>query len=1497
MENRDKRIKFEHQFANFSGMEIQFPHGQYAQEFGFQGRQNKMDFSAILNGLKNDDEAYDSAIQLSEYLSYSNADNLAHGSTFAYHLPQFLDSFAHILSTTNNHELSLVVIQCLNNLLDALPVVAKLFRSNGLMSAICQKFTPEEFDLFEDLINIMHKVSQERPEGLFESGVLTAILSCDLNFFEKSLLTKVSTIASNICKHLPPDAFRVILPVMDKISELIHHQDSVIREKALLCFHSIALFFVANNKIKEFLMLLSEDLVQGIVDSLQDNNISNTQENCSIKTLGFVCISPQYLKFLMTSDLCNYLAILLHKNTPDTLKNVIHLIGNMTPSIPKEMDIFQSQQSSKEKIDLFKQEPNLLLKLASSGLLNSLIDLFGRTNTLKLSVLECITKIIYYSTNEILLLLLEKSTLFNVISQLFTSNDKIYNATGISLVKICMEKQPDFCKDFFIRNGVVEKLNKMSPIINIEEIKDDVEMKSVHFHRHPLKQKPATDNEYKKGFCCDECDGSYSKGTRWNCAECKYDICNPCLLTADSESDDDKTTKTRYPLRSRSSSSVNPAPTKKRNVKENANTKQLNEPTLEPVMKKRKKEKKIILSPHELLLQNSSQISNQFFSGIQLETSEYKKLISIVKSLGNGSEIEKENALKELFLILESISSYECAKSGIPGALNSYFFMNHVIIDHQVLKQRLSTFISVFFGASHEPPLKLRALIYLLKQLLEEEEGLSWPVFISPYSAPQIIQNLVQTRQIRIKIVKDNSIKGVWDGIQEKEYDVEPLTTIGRIKDQIINTNRIQSANSNNNLSANQPNNQLNANRKQPVLRRELVMDYVSDDDDDIDDDDRINLDDHIFRRQRDDDEDDEDDDDEDDEDEILNDMQVLDDLVARNLSTTQLSAMSNPNSTSLPQGQLICLSYNGVILDDDVTLVSAIQNGASQNTEISISAWRQKHQFTLHSIEKKNEKKDDIIDSPVSAVACTLLQKEASSSVFLNLLWLVDALYNAHANECNDVLKNDVFISSKIASKVAQQLQDHNSICCLSFPYWCKDIIQNYQFLISLDARIDYFRHTSFGLLRSLHQIAPEIQVHGYGQGNHVRHVRIPKQKVKIHRDRLFESSFQVLEICAAKKHFLLDVEYFGEVGTGLGPTKEFYTLLSYQFQMVSKAMFLSGEDGDTLDVRNDELLVHNQSGLYPKPLLVGDTRNRQTLLKNYHCLGQFMAKAMLDDRYLDMKFSRVFYKLLLNEKMTLYDLKELSPSFGSVILKFHQIVLQKNAILKDKSKTEAQKKKEISQLKYEGGSIENLDLNFTIAEGILKEGGDDCYLSIDNIEEYVRLVYDAFFGLGVECLIQSFKEGFTKFFPIENLKCFAPEELDAVVCGVSEAKYWAKAELSTMPFELANGFNSKSTAILLLIDILAELSHENQRKFLTFLTGSPRLPIGGFKNLKPLIKISRKESNEKSSNGHFNPDDELPSANTCFNHLKLPNYSEFGIMKAKIIFAIENARGFELS
>jgi len=39
------------------------------------------------------------------------------------------------------------------------------------------------------------------------------------------------------------------------------------------------------------------------------------------------------------------------------------------------------------------------------------------------------------------------------------------------------------------------------------------------------------------------------------------------------------------------------------------------------------------------------------------------------------------------------------------------------------------------------------------------------------------------------------------------------------------------------------------------------------------------------------------------------------------------------------------------------------------------------------------------------------------------------------------------------------------------------------------------------------------------------------------------------------------------------------------------------------------------------------------------------------------------------------------------------------------------------------------------------------------------------------------------------------------------------------------------------------------------------------------------------------------LPTASTCMNFLKLPEYSDIEIMRSKLLYAIESGAGFELS
>jgi E3 ubiquitin-protein ligase TRIP12 len=122
-------------------------------------------------------------------------------------------------------------------------------------------------------------------------------------------------------------------------------------------------------------------------------------------------------------------------------------------------------------------------------------------------------------------------------------------------------------------------------------------------------------------------------------------------------------------------------------------------------------------------------------------------------------------------------------------------------------------------------------------------------------------------------------------------------------------------------------------------------------------------------------------------------------------------------------------------------------------------------------------------------------------------------------------------------------------------------------------------------------------------------------------------------------------------------------------------------------------------------------------------------------------------------------------------------------------------------------------------------------------------------------------------------------------------------------------HGFTADSKAIQYLTEIMAEYDSITRRSYLQFITGSPKLPIGGtwpidqikmymnpfvgFRGLNPPLTVVRKP--------HESPlaaDDYLPSVMTCVNYLKLPDYSCKEVMKLKLRTAMMEGTGsFHLS
>ena len=67
----------------------------------------------------------------------------------------------------------------------------------------------------------------------------------------------------------------------------------------------------------------------------------------------------------------------------------------------------------------------------------------------------------------------------------------------------------------------------------------------------------------------------------------------------------------------------------------------------------------------------------------------------------------------------------------------------------------------------------------------------------------------------------------------------------------------------------------------------------------------------------------------------------------------------------------------------------------------------------------------------------------------------------------------------------------------------------------------------------------------------------RVAKEKEPVNRDKLIKSAETIFENYKSS-NAAIEVEYMNEVGTGLGPTLEFYTLVSTLHQVLFFNQFL---------------------------------------------------------------------------------------------------------------------------------------------------------------------------------------------------------------------------------------------------------------------------------------------------------------------------------------------------
>jgi E3 ubiquitin-protein ligase HERC4 len=146
--------------------------------------------------------------------------------------------------------------------------------------------------------------------------------------------------------------------------------------------------------------------------------------------------------------------------------------------------------------------------------------------------------------------------------------------------------------------------------------------------------------------------------------------------------------------------------------------------------------------------------------------------------------------------------------------------------------------------------------------------------------------------------------------------------------------------------------------------------------------------------------------------------------------------------------------------------------------------------------------------------------------------------------------------------------------------------------------------------------------------------------------------------------------------------------------------------------------------------------------------------------------------------------------------------------------------------------------------------------------------------FNKSVEKQYKGFCDGFMKVCGGRVMKLFKPHELLAVVVG-NEDYNWEEFETHA---EYKNGYTSGDVSIRMFWEVFHELSLEDKKKFLLFLTGSDRIPIQGMKGIKVITAITENKSRFTANYKLFlsqifiqpvNDDNLLCVAHTCFNLL----------------------------
>lgn len=482
--------------------------------------------------------------------------------------------------------------------------------------------------------------------------------------------------------------------------------------------------------------------------------------------------------------------------------------------------------------------------------------------------------------------------------------------------------------------------------------------------------------------------------------------------------------------------------------------------------------------------------------------------------------------------------------------------------------------------------------------------------------------------------------------------------------------------------------------------------------------------------------------------------------------------------------------SINGHTISNDMTIYKAVQlnRNAATDEPSYRNIWSAVHPITFRRVIGAPPPDGPLSPSADNSQSSTTipasLDKHKITSSILQLLSILHAL-NANID---DVFQDtevgrpqaqplSQFVNTKLTAKLNRQLEEPLIVASACLPSWSEDLSRFYPFIFPFETRHLYLQSTSFGYSRSMTRWQNSQQS---GDSRQDRHRddnrpflgRLQRQKVRISRERILESAIKVMEIYGASPS-VLEVEYFEEVGTGLGPTLEFYSSVSRAF--VSKKLKLWREN----DTPENSEYVFGQQGLFPAPMdeKMAESDNGKKLLHLFKIMGKFVARSMLDSRIIDIFFNPTFFRTGVTGEAavppSLGAVKTVDKDLARSLKLLRKFANAKKAVEDNQVLTARGKQERYREISFDGMRVEDLEIYFTLPgfdEIELVPNGADVKVTIHNVAEYIDNVITMTLGSGVQRQVEAFRAGFSQVFPYNALRSFTPDELVMLFGQVDE-------------------------------------------------------------------------------------------------------------------------------